>query len=97
MFHVGYLSSQKGVMKPGDYKQKYFDDLNRSNLNHFKKWWDNLKRVMIISARDDEVCEEGKKFNYSVIRIDKAVIPPVPYCTIPVCRCYYIGHIKKEE
>jgi hypothetical protein len=84
-------------MIPGDYKQEYYDDLNRSNLNHFKKWFDNLTEVMIISARDDGVCEECKKANHSVVSIDKAVIPPVPVCTNQVCRCYYIGHVKKEE
>jgi hypothetical protein len=84
-------------MKPDDYKQEDLNDLNRSNLNHFKKWFDNLKEVMIISARDDHVCEECKKFNHSVINIDKAVIPPVPSCKNPVCRCYYIAHVKKEE
>lgn len=84
-------------MKPGDYKQKYFDELNRANLNHFKKWFDNLTEVMIISARDDHVCEWCKKANHSVVGIEKAVIPPVRVCTNPVCRCYYIGHVKKGE
>jgi hypothetical protein len=85
------------VMKPGDYNQKDFDDLNRSNLDHFKKWWNNLKEVMIISSRDDQVCEECKKANYKVVSIEKITIPPVPGCTNPVCRCYYIGYVKKEE
>jgi hypothetical protein len=76
------------VMKPGDYKQEYFDELNRANLNHFKKWWDNLTEVMIISARDDQVCEWCKKANYSVVSIEKAVIPPVP---VFLCSCQRVS------
>ena len=104
---IAYLFTQKReyelinyfemAMKPGDNKQEYYDDINRSNLDHFKKWWENLKTVMIVSARDDQVCEWCKKANHSVISIEKAVIPPVPGCANPVCRCYYIGHVKKEE
>ena len=77
-------------------EKENFNELNKSNLKHMKRWG-NIDKVMVLSFRDEHVCEECKKADTEVVYIDLASIPPVPKCKNEMCRCYYIGHYKEEK